>query len=287
VHPLFLVLLLAAPAPAPGVTAPAVRRAYPVPYRLTDTRHILVRARLNGAGPFNFIVDTGAPALYLAPEAAQRAQVPSTSNNWSQVDRIEIEGGALLESIRARIEEPAQIKGMNAMGVAGVRLDGVFGYEVLARFRIEVDLTEASMRWTPVEAPLVPLVPSSDATGGAPPKAVASIDALAQLAATLLPRRPEPELVPRGFVGVELGDSRQGVRVQAVLAGSPAAKAGLRPGDRFVRIGIGGTVPKPVRTAAEAIRLASVAIPGDPVRLTLLRGGRTLRLQVVASRGGM
>ena len=31
---------------------------YQVPYRLTDTQHILVRAKINGQGPFNFIVDT-------------------------------------------------------------------------------------------------------------------------------------------------------------------------------------------------------------------------------------
>ncbi len=30
-----------------------------VPFRLTDTHHTLVRVKINGKGPFNFIVDTG------------------------------------------------------------------------------------------------------------------------------------------------------------------------------------------------------------------------------------
>ena len=34
-----------------------------VPYRLTDTHHTLVRVKINGKGPFNFIVDTGCPAV--------------------------------------------------------------------------------------------------------------------------------------------------------------------------------------------------------------------------------
>lgn len=38
---------------------PRVGRSYRVPYRLTDTNHLLVRVRIDGKGPFNFLVDTG------------------------------------------------------------------------------------------------------------------------------------------------------------------------------------------------------------------------------------
>ena len=38
---------------------------FEVPYRLTIPKHILVRAKINGKGPFNFILDTGAPTTTL------------------------------------------------------------------------------------------------------------------------------------------------------------------------------------------------------------------------------
>ena len=33
---------------------------YEVPYRLAKTKHVMVRVKLNGKGPFNFLIDTGA-----------------------------------------------------------------------------------------------------------------------------------------------------------------------------------------------------------------------------------
>ncbi len=47
---------------------PQIGQSFQVPYRLTDTNHFLVRVRINGKGPFNFLVDSGAPALYVATE---------------------------------------------------------------------------------------------------------------------------------------------------------------------------------------------------------------------------
>src|SRR5262249_53014451 len=44
-----------------------------VPYKLLDTKHVMVRVKMNGKGPFNLIMDTGAPALFFATEAAKKA----------------------------------------------------------------------------------------------------------------------------------------------------------------------------------------------------------------------
>ena len=52
---------------------PQIGRSFRVPYHLTDTNHFLVRVRINGKGPFNFLVDSGAPALYLATETARKS----------------------------------------------------------------------------------------------------------------------------------------------------------------------------------------------------------------------
>src|SRR5438309_1629293 len=59
-----------------AVGAPVQGKVYHVPYRLTDTQHIMVRAKINGKGPFNFIVDTGAPMLYVAEPVAKKIGLP-------------------------------------------------------------------------------------------------------------------------------------------------------------------------------------------------------------------
>ena len=51
---------------------PQIGQAFNVPYRLTDTNHFLVRVRINGKGPFNFLVDSGAPACSLQPRPPRK-----------------------------------------------------------------------------------------------------------------------------------------------------------------------------------------------------------------------
>src|SRR5581483_4573064 len=41
-------------------------KTFQVPYCMTAAQHVLVRAKINGKGPYNFIIDTGAPALFVS-----------------------------------------------------------------------------------------------------------------------------------------------------------------------------------------------------------------------------
>src|SRR3954469_23544044 len=73
-----IVLVLAAvPARADDLKPPAAKAAVAiqVPYSLTATQHVLVRVKLNGKGPYNFILDTGAPVLFIATKIAEKAGV--------------------------------------------------------------------------------------------------------------------------------------------------------------------------------------------------------------------
>src|SRR5215211_5411237 len=67
-------------------------KSYKVPYKLTVPRHILVRVKLNGKGPFNFILDTGAPALIVSTKAAKKAGIKK-DKAWETFDKVAIEGG--------------------------------------------------------------------------------------------------------------------------------------------------------------------------------------------------
>src|SRR6516225_8627766 len=71
----------------PSTHDPQIGRSFRVPYRLTDTNHFLVRVRINGKGPFNFLVDSGAPALFIATETAKKVGLrPDQADFWTSVD---------------------------------------------------------------------------------------------------------------------------------------------------------------------------------------------------------
>ena len=71
--------------------------------------------------------------------------------------------------------------------------------------------------------------------------------------------------------------AREGALVAAVLPDSPAAAAGLRPGD--VILAIDG---KPTRTVREVLDTVAAIPPGKEVTLLLERERRTLEVKLVA-----
>jgi hypothetical protein len=280
--------------PLAGNHDPQIGRSFQVPYRLTDTHHFLVRARINGKGPFNFLVDSGAPALFIATETAGKIGLkPDQAKFWTPVDQLDLEGGARLTGIKARVEDPFQLVGMNALGLPGASIDGIFGFTILARFRLEIDLTKDRMTWTrldhdPRDPPVPRRKPGED--GGAPlgVQAMNAMGPLAKGLAFLMGKQPEDQLQPRGFLGLEWSETialgRKQVSVQSVLNGLPAAHSGLRSGDCIVQINdraIEGL--KDAHTALAQVR------PGDPVTLVIRRGfgtnARELRLTLTAGEG--
>ncbi|MFM1821760.1 MAG: hypothetical protein RI967_26 [Planctomycetota bacterium] len=101
--------------------------------------------------------------------------------------------------------------------------------------------------------------------------------------------------VARGYLGVavqpidaalaaSLGAGESGgIVVNEVVAGSPAADAGLEPGDVIVSIG-----DRRVRTPGELVATIGAAAPGDEIGLEVLRGGdaRAMRATLSERRDG-
>jgi len=65
--------------------------------------------------------------------------------------------------------------------------------------------------------------------------------------------------------------SQTGALVAAVQAGSPAAEAGLRPGDLI--IGLDGT---PIRSSGDLIAALAAAHPGEKAQMTVQRGSQRI-----------
>src|SRR5689334_14514783 len=87
----------------PAASAPSADpepKKFEVPYRLTDTKHVLVRAKINGKGPFNLILDTGAPAVFITKPVAKKAGVEVGDMQWATIDRFEIEGGVKVDQVK-------------------------------------------------------------------------------------------------------------------------------------------------------------------------------------------
>ncbi|HEY8505685.1 MAG TPA: PDZ domain-containing protein [Gemmataceae bacterium] len=276
-----LALLLAAP-PAraadekPEAAGPPKR--YEVPYRLTDTQHVLVRVKINGKGPFNFIIDTGAPAVILNEEIGKQLGVQTDRDGWTTFERFELEGGLAVPKARGLVLDMFQLKGMNGLGLAGVKLHGVVGYNLLARYKIEYDFTSDKLVWTELDfdPPPIARIGRGGSQGG-----LELVGSLMKWMAPLLGIKPNFERAPRGHLGVEVVRNDEGhVVVKSVRPGSPAEKAGVKAGDRIV-----AAQRKDVYSPRDLMRAAEKLTEGQELRLLLRRGGEDKVLTVELGRG--
>ena len=211
----------------------AAEKEYAVPYRLTDTKHVLVRVKINGKGPFNLILDTGAPAVFITKKSADRAGLDTDANGWAATETFELEGGLTVPGAKARVADLFQLEGMNGMGLAGVELHGVVGYNVLAKYRITYDFTADKLKFVALD--FTP--PAVNARGK--DNSQGSLDLLGpamKMLAGFMGIKPNFNVEPRGFLGVELAEADGKLTVKGVVTGSPADAAGLKAGDRITGV---------------------------------------------------
>jgi PDZ domain/Aspartyl protease len=259
-----------------GETNAIPSTTYQVPYRLTGTNHVLVRVKINGKGPYHFILDTGAPALFVSTAVGRKLGVKPDKQGWGTFERFAIEGGVVLTNAKGRIEDPFQLEGMNGLGLAGVELHGIIGYTVLARFRLSFDFTQDKMGWTPLAFE----PPAPQGVEGKAPPGLEALGGIMKMVGAILGRKPDPEVTLRGFLGMGLEDGGDAVVVKTVLPGGPAANAGLQAGDRIRRF-----QGKNVRSVADVQRLAAKLAAGEAATLTITRSGDMQTIRIKAGKG--
>ncbi|HEX8705981.1 MAG TPA: trypsin-like peptidase domain-containing protein [Myxococcaceae bacterium] len=91
----------------------------------------------------------------------------------------------------------------------------------------------------------------------------------------LLPNLRENGRLERGWLGVNIDDARPGedgryLVVKDVYRRSPAANAGIRPGDRVLAVN-----GRPIGSYLQLLRKVALLAPGSETKLTLLRNGQT------------
>jgi putative serine protease PepD len=99
------------------------------------------------------------------------------------------------------------------------------------------------------------------------------IDAVKSVANTLIAGGK----VQHAFLGIHVGDAANaaGAQVSSVESGSPAAKAGVKAGDVITAID-----GKTITTADDLTAAIGSRAPNDKVTLTVIRGGKTVTLDV-------
>lgn len=274
-----LVLMAAAGARAAEKSAetPKPQTAYEIPYRLTDSKHVMVRVKLNGKGPFNFILDTGAPALIMTEAVAKKAGAVLDKKSWSKF-KLDVEGGLSIPEAKGLAMDMFQLKGMNALGMAGVELHGVLGYNVLAKFRIEYDFTADKLNWTALdfEPPALRRLGGDKADQGG----LEVIGTMMKYLALLSGMKPNFELKPRGFLGLELEEAKGQVLIKSVVKDGPADRAGLKTGDH---IELAKTAD--VDSIEDVLRAVRKLNEGDKVKLRVKRNGEEKEVVVELGKG--
>src|SRR5436305_3204867 len=255
--------------------APA--RRFEVPYRLTVPKHILIRAKINNKGPFNFILDTGAPALFVSTKVCKDLGIEPDKKGWGTFDRFEIEGGVVLEKAKGRVEEPFQLKGMNGLGLAGAELHGIIGYNILAKYRMEIDFTRDKMTWTELAwEPRAPLgLGGSGGQGG-----LEIFGTIMEMFGKFLGRKAVPDVVPRGLLGLDATDDDGVAVVKSVLPNGPADEGGLKAGDRIIKF-----KGRSVYGLDGLQRFAQRVAAGEKIVLLVQRGGDKKEVEITIKVG--
>jgi hypothetical protein len=285
--------LLAAFALSAAVAAPAgpevkvsgkKDEVFRIPYRLAPTNHTVVRVKINGKGPFHFIVDTGAPAIFIDPKIAKQCGVDEPKDGWAVVKQIEIEGGVVIDNCRAHIHELYQTAGMNALfPEKGRELVGVLGYNILARFKLDFDYTRPYMLWTRLDFEPPRPKGALEIAGADAAKQEGfegNMGNMAKLLAGIFGNRPPLPSPKAGYLGIELDPIASPVKITVVHKGSPAEAAGIKVGD--VLLAINGNA---IRTTEDVIKQSANILEGTNVELTIQRKSAAQTLTVKAASG--
>jgi hypothetical protein len=261
-------------ATAQGPPAKPDAKAVVVPFELLKSRHMAVQVKINGKGPYRLIFDTGAPTNLINNKLAKEAGVlgkdakpvsPLFGMGGAKVmDTIEV-GGVKLEKVPVMVmDHPTVTAISNALGP----IDGIVGFPFFARYKTTVDYQKKELTFVP--------------NGYEPPDA---IQALMNKLMAGSKGKPEPSVAaPGGVWGftVEKADADEaaGVMVKEVLAGSAAAAAGLKAGDRLLTLDGRWT-----DSVADTFIAASLVKAGREVAVVIQRGGQDVTLKVKPARG--
>jgi hypothetical protein len=275
--------LAVAPAPARGQSTATARSEKPraaakpekavVPFELLASNHMVVRARVNGQGPYWLVFDLGAPITLVSPRAAEAAGLIKKGSarpllfgtrGEEKLKALKV-GGLDVKDLSVVVMDHPTLRLLG--GMLGRRLDGIIGFTFFARYKTTIDYAAREMTFEPVDYTLPDLLKELPARLTGPKtvkRVVVSPGALFGL--TVAPA-----------TGAAAGS---GVTISAVTPGSPSEIAGLKAGDLLTALDGRWTT-----SVLDAYSAASSVRPGRRVDAAIVRDGHELTLPIVPAEG--
>jgi hypothetical protein len=223
-HTLLLLALLV------GADRIAAQDPIKVPFDTLKSRHMVVDVYINDKGPYKLIFDTGAPATLISQKLAKETGVIRVKGksaaaffgNLGQQKIKSLKLGALaVSNIDAMVIDHPTVEAIAAAHKE--QIDGIIGFNIFGRYNVSIDYQAKELTFAP--GTFVP------------------VEMMEMMMALMFPSLNEiervPVLHPKGLLGLRVEkakDDDAGVVVREVYVGSPAAKAGVKVGDRLLTI---------------------------------------------------
>jgi hypothetical protein len=242
-----------------------------VPFELLKTKHIAVKIKVNGQGPYRVIFDTGAPVLLLNNKVAKASGVLDKNARPPLFSLFGASGEAKIKTLeigdlKAK-DVPTVVMDHPTLELVSKFLgpiDGIVGFPFFARYKTTIDYQAKRLTFIP--------------SGFEPPDVMKMIMETVMSMAGDKPRPPKV-LSPAAQWGILLdkdgADSEEGVAIKEVLPGSSAAKAGLEKGDRLLTLDNRWT-----DSVADAFQAAMQIKPGKDAVVLVRRTGHEMEFTI-------
>jgi hypothetical protein len=246
-----------------------------VPFEMLKSQHMAVQVKVNGKGPYRLIFDTGAPVTLLSNKVAKEAGVfpekfrPSPFAFFGSQGQFKIKDLEMGELKVANVDTMVMDHPtVAAMASALGPIEGIVGFNVFAKHRTTIDYQAKSMTFVPVN--------------------FQPVDMMKQMMSVMLAapaeRARSKVLAPAGLLGIrvvkKVEDRDPGVDIAEVFAGSPAAAAGLKAGDRLLTLDGRWT-----DSVEDCYQAAARLQPGTLTRAEVVRDGKKTDVAVQVKQG--
>ena len=263
-----LLLLSALAGPARAEEAPA--KPVAVPFELIGSKHIAIKIKINGKGPYRVIFDTGAPVSLVNNRVAKASGIVPKNYRPSpfaffgaagqfQIKELEV-GGVKAANVPVIVMDHPTVQAISK--VLGP-VEGLVGFPFFARYKMVVDYQAKELTFTP---------------NGYKPGDV--MESMMKMLMGGQENKGKPKIAAAAgqwgiIVEKEMKDEDAGVTIKTVMDGSAAEKAGLKAGDRLLTIDGRWT-----DSVGDTYQAASFVKPGKSAPVVIKRDGKEMKLTV-------
>lgn len=238
-----------------------------VPFETLPSGHMAVMVKVNGKGPFKLIFDTGAPITLMNNKIAKEADLLKGAKRplialfgtMGDVKVKEMEVGAQkIENAAAIIMDHPTVE---AISKAFGPIDGIVGFPFFARFKMTLDYKAKTMTFVP--------------NGYDPPDVMKSMQAALMATSGDGPMVVTTSATWGLTVNKKANDEAEGMTIVKVLKDGPAAKAGLKEGDRLLVLNSRWT-----DTLADTYAAVASVKPGTETVAIVKRDGKEVKVTI-------